>query len=62
MCVACQFVQAHNRPWRVKVKKSGTIRRPDHKMPGDDVSVDQIVSPQPGLIPQMSGFLANKIL
>ena len=55
-------MQAHHRPWRVKGKKSGTIRRPDHKIPGDDVSVDQIVSPQPGLIPQMSGFLANKIL
>ena len=31
-------------------------------MPGDGVSVDQIVSAQPGLIPQMSGFLTSKIL
>ena len=31
-------------------------------MPGDGVSVDQIVSAQTGLIPQMSGFLTSKIL
>ena len=31
-------------------------------MPGDGVSVDQIVSAQPGLIPQMSGFLTSKRL
>ena len=29
-------------------------------MPGNGVSVDQIVSAQPGLIPQMSGFLTSK--
>ena len=31
-------------------------------MPGDDVSVDQIVSAQPVLIPEMPGFLTSKIL
>ena len=31
-------------------------------MPGDGVSIDQIVSAQPGLIPQMSGFLTSKRL
>ena len=31
-------------------------------MPGYGVSVDQIVSAQTGLIPQMSGFLTSKIL
>ena len=60
MCVACQFGQAHRRPWRVKGKKSGSIRKPEQKLPGDGVSVDQIVSAQPGLIPQMSGFLTSK--
>jgi hypothetical protein len=29
-------------------------------MPGDGVSVDQIISAQPGLIPQMAGFLTSK--
>ena len=62
LCVSCQFGQAHRRPWRVKGKKSGSIRQPDHINPGDGVSVDQIISAQPGLIPQMSGFLTNKRL
>ena len=44
MCVACQFGQAHRCPWRVKGKKSGSIRRLEHTMPRDGVSVDQIVS------------------
>ena len=31
-------------------------------MPGDGVAVDQILSTQPGIIPQMSGFLTSKRL
>ena len=60
LCVACQFGTAHRRPWRTKGKKSGSIRRPNQTEPGDGVSVDQIISAQPGLIPQMAGFLTNK--
>jgi hypothetical protein len=56
LCVACQFGQAHRRPWRTKGKASGSIRRSDELQPGDGASVDQIVSAQPGLIPQMAGF------
>ena len=62
LCVACQFGHAHRRPWRVKGKKSGSIRKPEQTLPGDGVSVDQIISAQPGLIPQMSGFLTSKRL
>ena len=62
ICVACQFGQAHRRPWRVKGKNSGSICRPDQKMPGDGVSVDQIVSAHPGIIQQMSGFLTSNRL
>ena len=51
LCVACQFGQAHRRPWRTKGQKSGSIRRPEQTKPGDGVSVDQIVSAHPGLIP-----------
>ena len=60
LCVACQFGTAHRRPWRVKGKKSGSIRKADQVKPGDGVSIDQIVSAQPGLIPQMSGFLTSR--
>jgi hypothetical protein len=40
-------------------KASGSILLPGYVLPGDGVSVDQIVSAQPGLIPQMSGFLTS---
>ena len=59
LCVACQFGQAHRRPCRLKKKTSGSIRRASKTQPGDGTSVDQIVSAQPGLIPQMAGFLTS---
>ena len=40
-------------------KASGSICCPEDALPGAGVSVDQIVSAQPGLIPQMSGFLTS---
>ena len=58
-CIACEFGTAHRRPWRTKGKKSGSIRKDDQVKPGDGTSVDQIVSAQPGLIPQMAGFLTS---
>ena len=61
-CIACQFGTAHRRPWRVKGKKSGSIRKENEVEPGDGTSIDQIVSAQPGLIPQMSGFRTNERL
>ena len=60
--MACQFFQAHHRPCRTKGKKSGSIKRPEQTKPSDVVSVDQIVSAQPDLIPQISGFLTNQRL
>ena len=60
--MACQFGQAHCHPWKNKGKRSGSIQTPEQTKPGDGMSVDQIVSSQPGLIPQMSGFLSNQIL
>lgn len=59
LCIACQFGTAHRRPWRFKGKKQGSIRRKEHKEPGDGTSIDQIVSAQPGFIPQMSGYLTS---
>jgi hypothetical protein len=60
LCVVCQFGSAHRRPWRAKGKKSGSIRKAKEVEPGDGQSIDQIVSSQPGLIPQMSGFLTSE--
>ena len=60
LCVACQFGTSHRRPWRTKGKTSGSIFTADHVEPGDGASMDQIVSAQPGLITQMSGFLTSR--
>jgi hypothetical protein len=57
LCIACQFGTAHRCLWRMRGKASGSIRCLKHILPGEGVSVDQIVSAQPVLIPQMSGFL-----
>eukprot|EP00956_Cyclotella_meneghiniana_P008619 scaffold11745_cov39-Cyclotella_meneghiniana.AAC.3 len=59
-CVACEFGTAHRRPWRFKGKQSGSIRKEKQVKPGDGQSIDQTVSAQPGLIPQMSGFLTGE--
>ena len=60
ICVACQFGQAHRRPWRTKGKLCRSIRDKDkEKEPGDGTSVDQIISAQPGLVPQMQGKLTS---
>ena len=59
LCIACQFGQTHRRPWRINGNRSGSIRKPEKVEPGDSVSVDHIITTQPDLIPQMSGFLTN---
>ena len=59
ICVACVFGTAHKKPWRTKSKKYNPIRRPEDDAPGKRISTDQLVSAQPGIIPQMSGFLTN---
>ena len=58
--VACQFGAAHCFPWHTKGNKSGSICRPEQINPGDGVSVDHIVSYQPDLISQMSGYLTSQ--
>jgi hypothetical protein len=59
ICVACLFGQAHKCPWRSKSKQKHPIRKPTDDAPGKQASMDQLVSAQPGLIPQMSGSLTN---
>ena len=43
----------------MKNKVSGSIQRASKTQPGDVTSVDQIVLAQPGLLPQMAGFLTS---
>jgi hypothetical protein len=58
ICMSCIFGKAHRKPWRSKGSK-GSIRKESDDAPGKCVSMDQLVSAQPGLIPQMAGFLTN---
>ena len=61
-CASCLFGQAHRRPWRSKSTKDGKqsiLRKPEVKRPGQCVAVDQIVSAQPGLVPQDKGQLTR---
>ena len=58
-CSACLYAKATRKPWRGKTAKD----RSDDKValkPGQVVSIDQLVSPTPGLIAQMTGFLTTK--
>ena len=57
-CAACMFAKAQKRPWRSKTSKMGVPTKA--RTPGECVSVDQLVSPTPGLIAQMTGFKTTK--
>jgi len=59
ICASCCFGQAHRRPWRARGKGAKSIRRDDDDKPGKGTSTDQMVSAQPGLVPQMSGSLTR---
>ena len=60
-CVSLDNLEVHIDVISVqKGKKISSTCRPEQKEPGDKVLIDQIISSQPGLIPQMSGFLTNK--
>ena len=58
VCTACMYGRATKRRWRDKPSKSP--RDKQEQQPGDKVSVDQMVSPTPGLIAQMTGILTTK--
>ncbi len=58
VCMSCIFGKAHCKPWCSKGPK-GSIRKESNDAPGKCVSMDQLISAQPGLIPQMAGFLTN---
>ena len=59
-CAACAFGKAHRRQWRYKGNRAGAIRTPQDDHPGACVSVDQLVSSQPGLLAQLSGHLTRR--
>ena len=60
VCPACMFGKAQRRPWRHKPTVENKQSVVDPTVPGQVVSVDQMVSQTPGLVAQMSGFITSK--
>eukprot|EP00957_Ditylum_brightwellii_P188987 14386997-Ditylum_brightwellii.AAC.1 len=52
------FGEAHCKVWRTKGKKRQVCNE-NEISPGDGTSTNQLVSGQPGLVPQISGWLTN---
>ena len=55
LCPSCLFSKQRRRYWRTRSKIKGSLRPPSIKKPGDCVSIDHLISAQPGLIPRLSG-------
>ena len=58
-CASCLFGKATRRPWRTRAPVNA-LSTPPVTAPGSIVSIDQMVSAIPGLIPQMKGFITFK--
>ncbi len=51
------LIDAHG---ALRGRKVALFKKLDQTKPADGASVDQIISAQPGLIPQVTGFLTSK--
>ena len=58
-CSACLYAKAIKRQWRHRTPNNKDESSKPTK-PGERISVDQLVSPTPGLIAQMTGTLTTK--
>ena len=54
ICPSCIFGKAKRKPWRTK-GQPGSLRSTDENDPGARVSIDHVISKQPGLVPRMDG-------
>ena len=59
-CASCAFGKAHWRQWRFKPSPNHPIRSAKDILSGAQVSVDQLISAQLGLLAQMSGYLTRR--
>ena len=59
VCQACAYAKMIRKPWRNK-PMAKYVSDQDNLKPGDIISVDQMVSPVPGFIAQMTGKLTTK--
>ena len=60
ICSACQYAKATHRQWCTKSCKNHQDVTEHPTKPGQCVSVDQLESPTPGLIAQMTGFITKQ--
>ena len=60
LCPACTYGKMIRRPWRNKPEREYDGKDPNSRMPGELVAVDQLVSPTPGFIAQMTGRLTTR--
>ena len=61
-CASCLFGSQHRTNWRSRTSKHGSVaslQKQDLKRPGQCVGVDQMISAQPGLVPQEKGHLTR---
>ncbi len=59
-CTSCLFGQAHRKPWRFKSTVDGALsvlRGDDVTRAGQVIGIDQLISCQPGLVPQEKGTM-----
>jgi len=60
VCSACLYAKATRRQWRNRRRKDWSEKKRTATRPGDIISVDQLVSPAPGFIGQMTGALTKQ--
>lgn len=58
-CSACLYAKATRRQWRHKRRRFWTEKSPATKA-GEVISVDQLISPTPGFVAQMTGILTKQ--
>jgi GAG-pre-integrase domain len=58
MCGACLYAKKTRRPWRDR--PTSEVHTRVATAPGDIVAIDQMVSPTPGLVAQMKGFITKQ--
>jgi hypothetical protein len=54
ICPSCVFGKCKRKPWRTK-GQPGSLRSEEDNSPGARVSIDHVISKQPGLVPRMDG-------
>ena len=59
ICVSCQFGMGHKSSSKVEGSNYKPTRKEDQDGPGKYVSTDQLISAQPGLVPQTGGSLTR---